>query len=110
MTFTLDELTRIANENYLSLYQTQRFIEFAKLWKGGKETDRDYLSEWAKRFRKECDYIMADNETRKLLIKVDGKMAPYICGGQYRRIDWCEESVNDEIEMIKGLMDDGSKD
>lgn len=109
MTRTLEELTKIANDNYLNLYQTQRFIEFAKLWKGGNEKDVDYLSEWASRFRKNCEYVMADNETRKLLIKVDGKLAPYVCEGQYRRLDWCDESVNDQIKMIKELMGDGAK-
>ena len=28
---TVDELTAIANTNGLSLYQTQRFVEFAKI-------------------------------------------------------------------------------
>lgn len=102
--WTLEELTKIANENYLSLYQTQRFVEFGKLWKNGNEKDRDYLSEWAKRFGKECDYVMADNATRKLLIQVDGKMAPYVCEKQYRRIDWCDESVKDEVDNIMELM------
>jgi len=104
MTRTLDELTKIANENYLSLYQTQRFVEFAKLWKGGNESDATYLSEWASRFRKSCEYVMADDETRKLLIQVDGKLAPYICESQYRRLDWCDESVENQVKSIRVLM------
>jgi len=104
MKFTLEELTKIANDNWLSLYQTQRFIEFAKIWKNGNESDMGYLSEWASRFRKQCEYVMADNETRKLLIQVDGKLAPYVCEGQYRRIDWCDESVEEQVKSIRVLM------
>jgi hypothetical protein len=104
MARTLDELTKIANDNWLSLYQTQRFVEFAKLWKNGEEKDTDYLSEWASRFRKNCEYVMADNETRKLLIQVDGKLAPYVCESQYRRIDWCDESVEEQVKGIRVLM------
>jgi hypothetical protein len=101
---TLEELTKIANDNGLSLYQTQRFIEFAKLWKNGNESHGGYLSEWASRFRKQCEYVMADNATRKLLVKVDGRLAPYVCEGQYRRLDWCDESVKDEVDNVRGMM------
>jgi len=106
MKLTLDQLTKIANDNWLSLYQTQRFIEFAKLWKNGDESDLGYLHEWASRFRKQCEYVMSDNATRRLLIKVDGRMAPYICEGQYRRIDWCDESVKEQVESLRELMKD----
>lgn len=102
---TIEELTKIANENGLSLYQIQRFVEFAKLWKNGKECDTGYLHEWASRFRKQCDYVMADDETRALLAKVDGKIAPYVLESQYRRIDWCDESIKHEVERLKRLME-----
>jgi len=101
---TLDELTAIANSNGLSLYQTQRFIEFAKIWKGGKESDMNYLNEWALRFRKQCDYVMADNATRTLLAKVDGRIAPYILESQYRRIDWSDESIDEQVKSLRILM------
>jgi hypothetical protein len=101
---TLEELTKIANDNGLSLYQTQRFIEFARLWKGGNESDCGYLHEWASRFKKQCEYVMADNATRRLLVKVDGKLAAYVCEGQYRRLDWCDESVKDEVDNVRGMM------
>ena len=101
---TLDELTAIANANGLSLYQTQRFIAFAQLWKGGKESHINYLSEWASRFRKQCDYVMADDETRKLLAKVDGKIAPDILESQYRRLDWCDESIEEQVKNLRILM------
>ena len=101
---TLDELTAIANSNGLSLYQTQRFVEFAKIWKGGNESDMNYLNEWASRFRKQCDYVMADNATRKLLAKVDGKSAPDILESQYRRIDWSDESIDEQVKNLRILM------
>jgi len=103
--FSLDELTKIANANGLSLYQTQRFVEFARLWKGGKECDERYLDEWASRFRKQCDYVMADNRTRAILAKVDGKIAPYVLESQYRRLDWSDESINHEVEHLKELVE-----
>jgi hypothetical protein len=100
----MSELTKIANDNGLSLYQTQRFVEFAKLWKNGKEFDMDYLNEWASRFRKQCDYVMADNDTRKLLAQVDGKIAPYVLESQYRRIDWSDESIDEQVKSLRVLM------
>lgn len=102
--FTLDELIKIANENGLNLYQTQRFVEFSKLWKTGKESDESYLSEWASRFRKQCDYIMADDRTRAILAKVDGKIAPYVLESQYRRLGWCDESIKRELSRLKEMM------
>lgn len=102
--FTLDELTKIANSNGLNLYQTQRFIEFAKLWKNGRENDESYLSEWASRFRKQCDYVMADDETRTLLAKVDGKIAPYVLASQYRRLEWSDESIYREVSRLEDMM------
>lgn len=100
----IEELTKIANENGLSLYQTQRFIEFVKLWKNGNESDMNYLGEWASRFRKQCDYVMADDRTRAILAKVDGRIAPYVLESQYRRLDWCDESIDHEVEHLKELM------
>ena len=100
----MSELTKIANDNGLSLYQTQRFVEFAKLWKNGKESDMDYLNEWASRFRKQCDYVMADDDTRKLLARVDGKIAPYVLESQYRRIDWSDESIDEQVKSLRVLM------
>lgn len=102
--FTLEGLTKIANENGLNLYQTQRFVEFSKLWKNGKESDEIYLSEWASRFRKQCDYVMADDRTRAILAKVDGKIAPYVLESQYRRLDWCDESIKRELSRLKEMM------
>jgi hypothetical protein len=104
--FALEELTKIANDNGLNLYQTQRFVEFAKLWKNGKENDERYLSEWASRFRKQCDYVMADDETRKLLAKVDGKIAFYVLASQYRRLEWSDESIYREVSRLEDLMYD----
>lgn len=101
---TIEELTKIANENGLSLYQTQRFVEFAKLWKDGKECDISYLHEWASRFRKQCDYVMADDRTRAILAKVDGKIAPYVLESQYRRLEWCDESINHEVKHLIEMM------
>jgi hypothetical protein len=101
---TVNELTAISNANGLSLYQTQRFVAFAQLWKGGKESDMNYLNEWASRFRKQCDYVMADDATRKLLAKVDGEYAPGILESQYRRLDWCDESIDEQVKNLRILM------
>ena len=64
----------------------------------------NYLNEWASRFRKQCDYVMADNATRKLLAKVDGKSAPDILESQYRRIDWSDESIDEQVKNLRILM------
>jgi hypothetical protein len=50
-----------------------RFLKFAMLWWGRKSFDPMYVSEWADRFAKQKEYMMADDERRGFLVMIDGK-------------------------------------
>jgi len=104
------DLWTICDNNNLTMQQAQRFCDFIKLWKNGKETDVDYIDEWASRFRKHCEYVRADNDTRRLLVKVDGLNAINICKEQYELIGWCNESIAKEVMQICELIANGKKD
>lgn len=65
------------------------------------------MDEWASRFRKHSEYVRADNNTRKLLVKVDGLKSIDICKEQYELIGWCDKSIADEVKQICELIADG---
>lgn len=101
------DLWSICDNNNLNMKQSQRFCDFIKLWREEQEMDSDYIDEWASRFRKRCEYVRADNNTRKFLVKVDGLNAINICKEQYELLEWCNKSVANEVKQICELIANG---
>ena len=98
------DLMSICKDNNLNDVQSARFCNFIKLWRDEREMDVDYMDEWASRFRKQSEYVRADNHTRTFLVKVDGVDAIDMCKNQYKLLGWSDKGIAGEVKQICELI------
>jgi hypothetical protein len=98
-------LKMIASKKVIGSANKIRFVEFGTLFWGGqgKNMDPSYAEEWAGRFNKMCEYIYADKETTRYLIKVDGmESARKRLINQYKSAGWSLAGIKEQME-IRGM-------
>jgi hypothetical protein len=103
---TVDEkvaaLKMIASKKIMGSANKHRFVEFGFLFWGkqGKNMDVNYVDDWVRRFNNNSEYIYADKETTKYLIKIDtmeGARKRLIA--QYKSAGWSPAGIKEQMEM-----------
>lgn len=98
-------LKMIASKKVMGVANKQRFVDFGFLFWGGqkKNMDTSYVDEWVGRFNKNSEYIYADKETTRMLIKVDGmESARKRLIDQYKSAGWSVAGIKEQME-IRGM-------
>ncbi len=100
-----NKLAKYAEEEALSPNMTKRFIQFAEDWASTKDINfgGGYGNEWAARFRKQEEYVHADNDNIARLIKIDGDKAFDIFVKQLLKYD-PSRSVKSAIAYVEKHM------
>ena len=106
---TVDEkmalLKMIASKKIIGRMNKQRFVEFGGLFWGkqGKNMDVNYVDDWVRRFNDNSEYIYADKETTKYLIRIDtmeGARKHLIA--QYKSAGWSANGIKEQLE-VRGM-------
>jgi hypothetical protein len=101
-----DTLSRIAREVGLTGNDVARFVAFYWEFKGKKELERDgevapgYSHEWATRFMKKDEYVLADYNAFKILKKVDGAEARRYFDRSIGQLGWPREDVEEKWQRM----------
>ena len=98
-------LKMIASKKIIGSANKSRFVEFGFLFWGGqgKNMDVDYVDNWVRRFNSNSEYIYADKETTRKLIKVDGvEGARKRLISQYKSAGWSSGGIKEQMD-IRGM-------
>lgn len=106
---TVDEkiaaLKMIASKKIIGSVNKSRFVEFGFLFWGGqaKGMDVGYVDDWVRRFNNNSEYIYADKETSRYLIRIDGmESARKRLIAQYKSAGWSSAGIKEQMN-IRGM-------
>jgi|WetSurMetagenome_2_1015567.scaffolds.fasta_scaffold63953_3 hypothetical protein len=98
-------LKELAERHIYSKANKSRFVDFGMLFWGkqNKAMDILYVGDWIRRFNQEEEYIYADKERTKMLIKVDGvSNAKKHAYAQMKSAGWSAAFIKEKMKE-KGL-------
>lgn len=101
-----DQLSRIARETGLTGTDVARFVAFYWAFKGEKEMERHgdiepgYSHEWARRFKKKDEYVLADYNAFVLLKKVDGAEARRYFDRSLGHLNWPAADIEEKWQRM----------
>jgi hypothetical protein len=98
-------LKMIASKKIIGIANKQRFVEFGfEFWgKQAKGMDISYVEDWVRRFNNNSEYISADKELSRILVKVDGmESARNRLIKQYKDAGWSAKGIAEQMK-IRGM-------